>query len=108
MGDIASLREMVLHQLTVYLNQHMSYKCIHRKFGTILYRKATLDNSPNQDVYGELSLPEQSGWVLEDNGDYSMDWDCPKVSMTSSTEIEFLKAVHVKRGVKQDSVGVEK
>ena len=29
----------LLNQLILYLNQHMSYKCIHKRFGTILYRK---------------------------------------------------------------------
>ena len=29
----------LLNQLIVYLQQHMSYKCVHRKFGTILFCK---------------------------------------------------------------------
>ena len=29
----------LLNQLIIYLNPYMSYKCVHRKFGTILYRK---------------------------------------------------------------------
>ena len=28
-----------LHQLIFYLHSHLSYKCVHRKFGTILYKK---------------------------------------------------------------------
>ena len=53
-GDSSSLEEInlevgdssiqfssrwLLHQLIIYLEPHMSYKCIHKKFGTILYRK---------------------------------------------------------------------
>ena len=29
----------LLHQLIIHLEAHMSYTCIHKKFGTILYRK---------------------------------------------------------------------
>ena len=29
----------LLHQLIVYLDSHMLYKCVHKKFGTILFRK---------------------------------------------------------------------
>ena len=29
----------LLNQLIIYLNPYMSYQCVHRKFGTILYRK---------------------------------------------------------------------
>ena len=28
----------LLHQLIIYLNSYMSYKCVHMKFGTVLYR----------------------------------------------------------------------
>ena len=31
--------EWLLHQLITYLNCYMSYKCVHMRFGTILYRK---------------------------------------------------------------------
>ena len=27
----------LLHQLTMYLNAYMSYKCVHRKYGTVLF-----------------------------------------------------------------------
>ena len=30
--------QWLLHQLILYLQAHLSYRCIHRKFGTILYR----------------------------------------------------------------------
>ena len=29
----------LLHQLIVYLNSHMLYKCIHKKFGTVLFHQ---------------------------------------------------------------------
>ena len=29
----------LLHQLIVYLDSHMLYKCVHKNFGTILFRK---------------------------------------------------------------------
>ena len=30
--------QWLLHQLILHLQAHLSYKCIHKKFGTILYR----------------------------------------------------------------------
>jgi len=39
----------LLNQLILYLNQHMHYKCMHKKFGTILYRKGG-------DILTSLSL----------------------------------------------------
>jgi len=30
--------QWLLHQLILHLQAHLSYKCIHQKFGTILYR----------------------------------------------------------------------
>ena len=39
-GDstITITSQWLLHQLILYLQAHLSYRCIHRKFGTILYR----------------------------------------------------------------------
>ena len=38
-GTIKFTSNGLLNHLVIYLRQHMSYMCIHKKFGTILYRK---------------------------------------------------------------------
>ena len=38
-GTIEFSSRWLLNQLIVYLHEHMSCKCVHRKFGTILFRK---------------------------------------------------------------------
>ena len=48
----------LLNQLISHLNQHMSYKCIHKKFGTLLYRKGG-------DVLVSLS------WALSNSNMYA-------------------------------------
>ncbi len=37
-GTIKYSSQWLLNQLIVYLQQHMSYKCIHKRFGTVLFR----------------------------------------------------------------------
>ena len=36
-GNVQFSSRWLLHQLIVYLNSYMLYKCVHKKFGTILY-----------------------------------------------------------------------
>jgi len=36
-GTIKYSSQWLLNQLTVHLQQHMSYKCIHKRFGTVLF-----------------------------------------------------------------------
>lgn len=38
-GAVQFCSRWLLNQLIVYLSPYMSYKCVHMKFGTILYRK---------------------------------------------------------------------
>ena len=38
-GIIKYTSHWLLNQLVLHLHHHMSYKCIHKKYGTILYRK---------------------------------------------------------------------
>ena len=41
----------LLNQLILYFYQHMAYKCIHKKFGTVLYRKG---GHTDQSLMGSL------------------------------------------------------
>ena len=38
-GSVKFTSSWLLNQLILYLNPYMSYKCVHMKFGTILYHK---------------------------------------------------------------------
>ena len=38
-GIVKFSSKWLLQQLIVQLHEHMSYKCVHKKFGTILYNK---------------------------------------------------------------------
>uniref|UniRef100_A0A1X7UL74 Uncharacterized protein n=2 Tax=Amphimedon queenslandica TaxID=400682 RepID=A0A1X7UL74_AMPQE len=38
-GIVKFSSRWLLQQLIIYLHEHLSYKCIHKKFGTILYNK---------------------------------------------------------------------
>lgn len=38
-GTVKFTSRWLLKQLTVYLHSHMNYKCVHKKFGTILFKK---------------------------------------------------------------------
>ena len=38
-GSVTFSSRWLLHQLIIYLNSYMLYKCVHMKFGTIPYRK---------------------------------------------------------------------
>ena len=38
-GMIRFTSHWLLNQLLIYMHQYMSYKCVHKKFGTILFRK---------------------------------------------------------------------
>ncbi len=47
-------------------------------------------NSGKEQVYSDLSLPEQSGWERDKNGEYSVNWDSPEACKQVQETIEFL------------------
>ena len=49
-GTVQFSSRWLLNQLIVYLSPYMSYKCVHMKFGTILYHKGV-------DLFTSLSWP---------------------------------------------------
>ena len=51
------------------------------------------------DVYGFLPLPEQSGWLQNKDGSYSIDWEAPEVIQQVKNTVEFLtKGCKCKKG----------
>ena len=51
---------------------------------------AMWQNSIKQDVYAGLPLPQDSGWLHNADGSYTIDWECPEVVRRVQDTIEFL------------------
>lgn len=93
-GTVKFSSRWLLNQLFVYLSPYMSYKCVHMKFGTILYRKGVdlltslswalgtalhlqahtpeagkenvlIQDSPNDSTYKQRVLSE-AGYIVND------------------------------------------
>ena len=47
-------------------------------------------NSPQQDVFQNLPLPENHGWKFSEDGRYTIDWESPEVQDRVKGTIEFL------------------
>ena len=45
-------------------------------------------NSPSSDVYSELPPPHENGWLLHQNGSYTIDWEDPEVQQKIKGTIE--------------------
>ena len=66
-------------------------------------------NSPLADLYCSLPPPEQSGWLLNHDGSYTIDWEEPEVQMKIKQTIDFLvKGWSCKRGCKSKLCGCRK
>ena len=66
-------------------------------------------NSPLADLYCSLPPPEQSGWLLNHDGSYAIDWEEPEVQMKIKQTIDFLvKGCSCKRGCKSKLCGCRK
>ena len=66
-------------------------------------------NSPLADLYCSLPPPEQSGWLLNHDGSYAIDWEEPELQMKIKQTIDFLvKGCSCKRGCKSKICGCRK
>ncbi len=66
-------------------------------------------NSPLQDLYHSLPCPNDSGWIRQPNGSFSIDWEAPEVQDQIKTNIDFLiKGCSCKKGCKTKSCGCRK
>ena len=43
-GTVKFTSRWMLHQLKLHLNSHIEHKCMHKKFGTVLYRKGGISH----------------------------------------------------------------
>ncbi len=60
-------------------------------------------------MYSDLSLPEQSGWERDENGEYSVNWDSPEACKQVQETIEFLtKGCSCKKGCQTRQCGCKK
>ena len=76
-GD-GSVHFWLLHQLIIYLDMYMMHKCMHMKFGTILYRKGA-------DILATLS------WALSNSQLANMCWIEPEINQKHSDAGKTLK-----------------
>ena len=42
------------------------------------------------DIYSTLPAPEESGWELQNDGQYQIDWESPEVQQKIRRKIDFL------------------
>ena len=69
----------------------------------------TWQRSSYPDIFSTLPAPELSGWVLQSDNNYVIDWESPEVQLNIRHNIEFLtKGCSCKKGCKTLQCGCRK
>ena len=59
-GTVKFTSRWMLHQLKLHLNSHIEHKCMHKKFGTVLYRKVGISHKFVLGFGGRYSTKRQT------------------------------------------------
>ena len=126
--------EQLFHSITTATTQDEQHKTWYKEIRTIISDRITNEeerppsyialwchwlrscwvcqmwkNSPTDQLYRDLSPPEQSGWERNENGDYSVDWDSPEACKQVQETIEFLiKGCSCRKGCHTRQCGCRK
>ena len=66
-------------------------------------------HSTVSDVYGNLPKPEESGWVLNADGTFSIDWESPEIAKNIQKSLDYLiKGCACKKGCASRACGCKK
>ncbi len=61
-------------------------------------------NTTCENTYENVSIPETSGWSIDEAGEYSIDWESPEVMNNIDRIIQFLtKGCTCKKGCNTDT-----
>jgi len=65
--------------------------------------------SHHSDLYSSLASPEESGWTIDQNGIYIIDWEAPDATDRIKSNIEFLmKGCSYKKGCASNKCGCKR
>ena len=67
-----------------------SYTALWRHWKRVCWVSEMWNNSPQQDVMKEISLPEDSGWFLTADNKYAIEWESPEIEEQVQSSINFL------------------
>ena len=126
--------EQLFHSITTATTQDEQHKTWYKEIRTIISDRITNEeerppshtavwrhwlrscwvcqmwkNSPNDQLYRDLSPPEQSGRERDENGEYSVDWESPEACKQAQETIEFLiKGCSCRKGCHTRQCGCRK
>ena len=93
------IREVVVECITAEEDRVPSYTALWHHWLRVCWVSQMYANSPQQDVFQNLPLPEISGWKFSEDGRYTIDWESREVQDRVKGTIEFLtKGCTCKRG----------
>ena len=66
-------------------------------------------SSTEENPYSELPPPQVCGWIKDENGEYTFDWECAEVQSRITDTIRFLtKGCSCKKGCQTNQCGCRK
>ena len=105
---LEKIRAVVSERLLNEEDRIPSYTALWRHWLRTCWISEMYKNSPQQDLFEGLPLPENSGWKNED-GTFKIDWDSPDLQDKVKGTIDFLtKGCSCKRGCKTRQCGCRK
>ena len=67
-----------------------SYTALWHHWKRVCWVSEMWNNSPQQDVMKEISLPEDSSWFLTADNKYAIEWESPEIEEQVQSSINFL------------------
>ena len=84
------IRDIISDRIMSEEERVPSYTALWRHWKRVCWVSEMWNNSPQQDVMKEISLPEDSGWFLTADNKYAIEWESPEIEEQVKSSINFL------------------
>ena len=106
---LQKIRETVAERITCEEERVPSFTALWRHWLRSCWISQLWQNSPQSDVYSQLPPPDESGWLLHQDGSYTINWEDPEVQQKIKGTIDFLiKGCSCRKGCKSKACGCRK
>ena len=103
------IRQIIGDRITKEEERMPSYTSMWRHWLRSCWVAQMWQNSSKEDLFHMLPKPESSGWKVQDDGTYTVDWECPTTQKEIEETINFLTRVaHIKLAASLIGVDAER